>query len=49
MQTKSSEIAAKVALARSVPSKVEPIDWEAWEEAIETPGVVEELRAEYER
>jgi len=32
----------------SVPKEVEPIDWNYWESAISAPGVVDQIRKEYE-
>jgi len=34
--------------ANSVSRTVEPIDWAHWEKTIQTPGVVAELKAQYE-
>lgn len=45
---RQTEINQKLKEARSMPAKVEPIDWAHWEAAISTPGVVAEMKKEYE-
>lgn len=45
---KQSEITSMLSAARSVPKKVEPIDWDHWKSVISTPGVVDEMQKEYE-
>ena len=34
--------------ANSVPTAIEPIDWEAYRKVIKAPGVVDQLKKEYE-
>lgn len=46
-QAREGEIARKNKLAASTSQTVEPIDWDYWKEAIEAPGVVEQMEAEY--
>jgi len=47
------ELEGKLAKMRnevmSAPKSVEPIDWAAWSKQISTPGVVDELKAQYEK
>lgn len=47
-QAKSSEIALKMAEARTAAPTVEPIDWAFWKTQISTPGVVEQMQKDYE-
>lgn len=47
-QSRDGEISSKMMTAASISKTVEPIDWSYWSEAISTPGVVDELKAEYE-
>jgi len=42
------EILNKTKFANSIPATVEPIDWAYWNSAIAAPGVVEELKKEYD-
>jgi len=42
------EILNKTKYANSIPATVEPIDWDYWKSAIAAPGVVDQLRKEYE-
>lgn len=48
MQGYEKDLGAKKVAAGSLPATVAPIDWASWEEEIETVGVVEELKKEYE-
>lgn len=48
MQNYEKDLGTKKVAAGSLSSTVAPIDWAAWEEEIETMGVVEELKKEYE-
>jgi len=43
-----SEILQKNKFANGVPLTVEPIDWQYWNSAISAPGVVAELKKQYE-
>jgi len=43
-----ARVSSKTAYARSIPKKVEAIDWDAWKKQIKAPGVVEALQKEYE-
>lgn len=45
---RQAEINAKVKESRTLPHSVEAIDWEAWKSKIAAPGVVEEMKKEYE-
>lgn len=43
-----SSLSSRNSLANSVPKKVETIDWAHWEKAIRAPGVVAEIKKEYD-
>lgn len=47
-ESKSQEINAKLAEARGTPMKVEPVDWAYWKTQITTPGVVDQMKKDYE-
>jgi len=45
---REGEINQMVQASRSVPNTVEPIDWAYWEKEISSPGLVAEMKKEYE-
>jgi len=47
-RAKAADIDVRTSKARSVKKTVEPIDWAAWEAKIQAPGVVAEMKKEYE-
>lgn len=48
MQAFEKDLSVKQVAIGSLPTTVDPIDWEHWEKEIETEGVVAALKAEYE-
>lgn len=48
MQNYEKDFGMKKVAASSLPATVEPIDWDAWRNEIDTEGLVDELKAEYE-
>lgn len=47
-QSKDSEIATMMRESNSVSQTIEPIDWAYWETQISSPGVVAQMKADYE-